>query len=534
MEKPTSQLVEQAVQAIKQGEIDLETGETRFGKAWPEIKGEVALILDLEKAGKSFKASLPPPNLSGMWAQILPDLTPIEMVPGSETTLNFNHTAPAASVKVAGPGQAGSGKGPEPGKLPARKSAWVKWRKPLAWAAAIVLLAVISLSSLAGVAQAAEPGDFFYGTKLWLDNARQYVAFSPEDRQNFALSYCAHRSEELEWLVKNNKLQYFSVVAADYRQTLENAFPNDTPALSSEQANQLKAQQTRLNRLSGQLSTANTAGASQAGVEVNKLVEQLGAFQITTQNNPVPTTTPGPAAQTSTVSPGATAAPTAPATISVPTPTVTGPVPSASPTTPDQTGIAPPTGTPTPTPNPGSDSGVVLAYHPTPTATPTPTVANGDNDQDADGDINNSENDHDADDLPSNSNGSSSGSNSGNGNDNDNGNGNGNNGQHKGQTPGPTTVPAPTATSIPTPTPTPAPTAGGSENGGNDNNGGNNNGGTNNGGSNNGNNNGGNNNGGTNNGGTNSGNESKATQAPPTQPPTITPGTSKPEKTKKP
>ncbi|MBN9390723.1 MAG: hypothetical protein J0I20_22020 [Chloroflexi bacterium] len=480
MEKPTSQLVEEAVLAIKQGEISLETGATRFGEAWPEIKGEVALILDLEKAGKSFKTALPSPDLSKIWAQILPDLTMVDIVAGSETTPNSNHVASPDSVIAAHltqdekPGPVtppvSSEKKPEPIKLPARKSTWTKWRKPLAWAAAIVLFVVLSLSSLVGVAQAAEPGDFFYGTKLWLDNARQYVAFSPQDKQNFALSYCAHRSEELEWLVKNNKLQYFSSVAADYRQTLQNAFPNETVTLSSDQVNQLKAQQTRLNQLSGQLSTVNAAGATQASVEVNKLVEQLDAFEVTPQNSPVPTTTAGTPGYTPTASPGASITPSvAPTTTSAititiggttapaQTPTITSTV-GVSPTvelpTAGMTVIVPPASTPTPTPNPGSDTGVVLAYHTTPAPTPTPMVANDGDDQDDDGNVNNTNNDHDADDLPSNSNGSDGGSNSS--------NGSGNNGQQgpnqtKKATPVPPTPPAPpTPVANPTPEP-PAP-----------------------------------------------------------------------------
>src|SRR5690349_3276907 len=101
LEKPTSQLVEEAVLAVKQGEISLETGAARFGATWPEIKGEVALILNLEEAGQSFKTSLPAINMDKVWSQILPELTLVEILPVAGNGAHSNHTAQPNILKVS-------------------------------------------------------------------------------------------------------------------------------------------------------------------------------------------------------------------------------------------------------------------------------------------------------------------------------------------------------------------------------------------------------------------------------------------------
>ncbi len=391
MEKSTSQLVEEAVLAVRQGEISLETGASRFGTAWPEIKSEVALILDLEDAGKYFKAELPAPNLNKMWSQILPDLTLVEILPLAGNETNHDEAAkPSISTRTRPTSEEKSipvpGTVKEPGILPPRKPARMTWRKPLAWAAAIALIVALSLSSLVGVANAAEPGDFFYSTKLLLDNARQIVAFSPQDKREFALSYCSHRSEELEWLVKNNKLQYFADVASDYQQTLQKAFTNDKAALSPEQANQIKAQRTRLTQLAGQLSTVNATGASQATVEVNNLVQQLDVYQALPQSSPAPATTPGtpikgiltPSATPGTASPGVSVTTAISATTTL-NPPVTGPSKPGLSVTPAITQTV----TLSPTTDISTTIVVIPAtpgttLEPLPISTPTPTSAASD------------------------------------------------------------------------------------------------------------------------------------------------------------
>lgn len=481
MEKPTSQLVEEAVLAIKQGEISLENGETRFGAAWPEIKGEVALILDLEAAGNSFKSSLPTPDLAKIWSQIVPALTLVDTLPvaPSEATpvrrpqpqaVNPMRLETKKPAKPFAPPDSLAETPKEPISLPDRNRSWGRWRKPLVWAAAIVLVAVLSFGSLVGVANAAEPGDFFYGTKLWLDNARAVVAFSPQDKQNFALSYCSHRQEELEWLVKNYRLQYFSDVASDYQATIQKAFTGSVVNVSNEQTNLLRTQQTRLSQLSGQLAAVNAAGASQASAQVDKLVQQLGAYQNPGQNNPVPTPTPGtttPAALTPSVpaspvavTPGVSATASVSATVMVgatvgvsttaipvasppvTTTTIVAPTVEISDTqkalnTPAQIALSTPTSTPTPAAG-NSGSNVALTQN----ATPNQVVSDSDEDADDQG-------------------------NTGNNNGNSQGNGNGQNNEHHAsptaQPTRPTSNPAP-PTPAPTATPRPAQTTAGTGN----------------------------------------------------------------------
>jgi hypothetical protein len=498
LEKPTSQLVEEAVLAVKQGEINLETGGSRFGAAWPEIKGEVALILDLEKAGQSFKTALPTFNLDKTWSRILPDLTLVEILPVMGSEANPDQPAQPNILKVTRPpSQVSPAPGPttavkEPISLAARKPAWKKWRKPLAWVAGIALIVALSLGSLVGVANAAEPGDFFYGTKLFLDNARQVVAFSPQDKRNFALSYCENRAKEMEWLVKNNKLQYFSDVVKDYQETLQKAITSDKPTLSGDQASQIKTQQTRLNQLSSQLSAVNAAGASQASVEVNKLVQQLNTFEAMPQNNPVPTTTPGTPATTTTpltpsvspvtASPGVTiptttgitatvtlTGTTAPGITTAITPTVVVEPTSAIsgtivgiPATPAITVELPPVNPPTPTPAAGDrGSNIVVAENPTPEPTRRVAGNNGDNDNDNQG--SNSETNSD-DDTAGNNQGDNNPQNTGNSTEQNKGKANtppANTPPAKPSKPTPTATPVPptpTPTAVPTPTPTPTAT----------------------------------------------------------------------------
>lgn len=297
MEKPASQLVEEAVNAVKKGEISLETGASRFGAAWIEIKSEVVLILDLEEAGQNFKTQFPAPNLDKIWSGILPDLTLIQILPltgkaatsipaQQSGTLSLLETEGTPAPKVV-PLQNVASR-----SAPANVSFFKKWRKPLSVAAAICLIALLSMGSLVGVASASAPGDFFYGAKLWLDGARQVVAFSQQDKVNATLPYCDHRSEEIEWLARNNRLEYIPLVAGDYQQNLRKIVTPDNTALTSDQNDLIKAQQTRLAQLTSQLvqkPAANPANVTQASQELDKLVQQLDMVRNQTQVKPTPT-----------------------------------------------------------------------------------------------------------------------------------------------------------------------------------------------------------------------------------------------------
>ncbi len=296
MEKPTSQLVEEAVNAVKKGEISLETGASRFGAAWPKIKSEVGLILDLEEAGQNFKTQFSAPNLDKIWSGILPELTLIQILPlldkaaasnpaQQSGTLSLLETEGTPAPKVA-PLKNGAS------HTPANVSFFKNWSQPLSVAAAICLIALLSMGSLVGVASASEPGDFFYGTKLWLDGASQVVAFSPQDKVNATLSYCDHRSEEMERLVRNNRLEYIPLVAGDYQQNLRKIVTTGNTALTSNQDDLIKAQQTRLSQLTSQLDqkpATNPANVSQTSQELAKLVQQLDVVRNQTQVKPTPT-----------------------------------------------------------------------------------------------------------------------------------------------------------------------------------------------------------------------------------------------------
>lgn len=437
MEKPTSQLVEEAVQAVKNGEISLETGASRYGPAWLEIRGEVAMILDLEKTGQAFKANLPAPNLDKIWAGILPELTLVQVLPLSEDTEPA--AAPAAQLGVLTFSSNGSKPAPkvaplkteaDPPPPPAKVTFFQKWRKPLTLAAAFALVVVISLTSLVGVANAAEPGDFFYGTKLWLDSTRQVFAFSPEDKVNATLSYCENRSKEMEWVVRNGKLEYIASLSGDYRQNLQKVTGSGAKNLTSKQAKVIKDQQARLAQLNTELeknSSANPASVSQASQNITTLVQELQKVENPNQ----PATTPTPGASPST-GPKATGTPTATvtgtptltttlavtATVTVATTvttTLVATTPGITPLPPDTTGAATtavggvetqlptPDSNSQPTPvevpkqgNPAPQPAPVTAIRPVATPTPTPAVIGQGNNQ----------NNSDSDDLNGNNHGS--------------------------------------------------------------------------------------------------------------------------------
>jgi hypothetical protein len=283
----------------------------------------------------------------------------------------------------------------------ANKTTFKKSQKALAWAAAFCLFSFISLVSLAGVANASEPGDPLYGTKLWLDRAGQVFAFSNQDKVTAILNYAGHRSEEIQWLIDHNQFDYIPSVVWDYQQALNTAIARGNNSLTTAQYDLLIAQQTRFQQLTGQLEqkpNLQATNVTQAHQELGKLVIQLEAVRNPAQTRPVPaanpTLIPGPTANTTgnptTTAPLETASPAITGPAGTTTPAITGPAGTTTPAfTPALTSpSAAPVSTPAPpTPDPEENTGDQPTSAPTaevpaqpgrrPTQTPHPTIQGG-------------------------------------------------------------------------------------------------------------------------------------------------------------
>ena len=392
MDTPTSRIIEEAVAAIKRGEVSLATGADRYGKTWAEIEPQVRLELTLDKAAQTFKTSLPPLDLDRMWGKIEQGMGQNRATSAADSgSLPGVEANPFDLPKITVPATIKSATPARPAKLPIKLSNWR--RKPLSWAAAFLIFLTVSFSSAAGIAQAAEPGDNLYDFKVWLDGAGQAFALSADNKAQAALSYADHRLNDIEHAARQGRLQYIPAVVDKYGDAIETARQSANNSWSQEQRLVLEQQQAKLTEIK------NTLPANPEAVSVGQDLDQARMKLV------MP-----PPPQSSQAMPTATPTLTTRATATVAATATTQPSPT--PTTADPTTVSPggsknseaslpgwakpaittlPVSTPTAVPTPATDernrdrttvpatpTPIVLAQPPTaipPTAVPPTAIA---------------------------------------------------------------------------------------------------------------------------------------------------------------
>ncbi len=324
MDNPTDQLIEEALTAIKRGELTPEMGPTRYRADWVKMEPHIQMALKLEKNGQTFKAQLPPLNLDRAWRKIELGIGKTTVTPSADSGANpgLSPTTPDRTVVLSpGPGPVSK---PKP---PAKLADWR--RRPLSWAAALALFVTISFGSVAGIAQAADPGDSLYDFKLWLEDAGQVLDFSAEEKAQAALNFADHRLAEIEKLSKSGRFEYIGLVLNKYDGAITKVKAS-SPTLNSNELQVLVSQQSRLTQLKGTL-TSLPAGPKvvQTLDHANKQIDSLNPTPVPTTTT-IPTVSPAPTTEVpvtpSITTKTTTSATTIPTTPGVTTPATTAPV----------------------------------------------------------------------------------------------------------------------------------------------------------------------------------------------------------------
>jgi hypothetical protein len=358
LDKP-AELVEQALELIEQGAETFSSCAVRFGLAWQPIENEVAMALELSHAGKQHRLATQNFDKAKVWRKIQPQL---------EKPFAFNGAADSGSnpdlnvakiIKFA------------PAKPTLKRQIWMR-------VAAVLLIFVLLSTTFVNVAQASEPGDWLYDTKLTFDQAGEITSFNQEDKAIHWLDFSGKRLGEIERRVSKVNYNGLDKAISAYKPAVARVIDFRTAKIAEKISVELNAQQMRLNQL---VVTANLSAEWQ--IEFSNLAKyqqtqlaRLNKASINVSPNPTPTLTPVPVA-TVTALPTATPATVTlvPATATV-APTVTN-VPTNPPTETVQTPEPVPTSTGLPEtvatvgqPQPSLPNTVP----PLPTATPVPVV----------------------------------------------------------------------------------------------------------------------------------------------------------------
>ena len=249
-------LVEEALELIQQGQLDLAEGATRYGHQWVELYPLVETALRINQASQppvvSERAFVPFDKAAGWQAlktQLVanppaPAARPVRRTVTAKPTFNFNQ--------------------------------WLAnlWGPRLRKVGAMALIALVMFIVAAYGINSALPGDVLYQSKLGLDHVGELASFNPNDQANAALNYSNRRLSEIEALAQNGRPEQLTEAQNGYERGLQLSiyYSNDAKFTNYlDMYDQLNAQKSRVARLA----QLNFMQGQHSVIQANYILNQL-------------------------------------------------------------------------------------------------------------------------------------------------------------------------------------------------------------------------------------------------------------------
>jgi Domain of unknown function (DUF5667) len=179
LDKQRFDQVEEAVALIERGAETFASCAVRYGAAWSEIENAVEMSIQLRRLGRAHRETTRIFDKQLLWQKISAGMElpkPLNNAADSGTNLKLEHSKIIKFVD-----------------RPKSKKLVILTR-----VAAMLLIFSLLSSLFMGVAQASEPGDWLYDTKLVLDEAKGAVAFTNDDKAIHWLDFANNRLSEIE------------------------------------------------------------------------------------------------------------------------------------------------------------------------------------------------------------------------------------------------------------------------------------------------------------------------------------------------
>ncbi len=307
-----NQKIEEALDLIGKGTETLESCARYYGREWADMRLAVETSLLLRETSREEKQLIEQSfDLEALWAKIQPGIGPTvtltELLPlptaaadsGSDSIWENEPLVKTRIISLEAVRR----------ERQARRN---KWQGLLSRVAIILLGFTLFTTAFTGMAQASEPGDALYDSKLVIDHADEWFSFSEQGKAEARLAYADRRLSEIERAVQQGRYDNLDKTFASYKEAVGNAFSlKDAANL----ATRLEGQQKRLNFLE-----QNSALPATLKTEVVQMVDTVEKLPAKTSNKPEFTATPEPV---STQAPAPTATAVATTTAAVSTSTAT-------------------------------------------------------------------------------------------------------------------------------------------------------------------------------------------------------------------